>query len=66
MYCYAVFFVIRSSKSVCRKQDHSNEDVQLGVTSNGLAVFQNSVKTNTFFWYAQLLLLFTDSWLISQ
>ena len=32
-------------------QDHSNEDVQLGVTSQGLAVFQNHVKTNTFTWY---------------
>ena len=36
---------------VCRTQDHSNEEVQLGVTSQGLAVFQNHVKTNTFTWY---------------
>jgi len=31
-------------------QDHSNEAVQLGVTSQGLAVFQNHIKTNTFIW----------------
>ena len=36
---------------VCWTQDHSNEDVQLGVTAQGLAVFQNHVKTNTFTWY---------------
>jgi len=41
--------------SVCWKQDHSNEDVQLGVTSHGLAVFQNHVKTNTFIWYGIML-----------
>jgi len=30
--------------------DQNNEEIQLGVTSQGLAVFQNSVRTNTFNW----------------
>ncbi|XP_064614139.1 tyrosine-protein phosphatase non-receptor type 4-like [Liolophura sinensis] len=31
-------------------RDHSNLEIQLGVTSAGLVVFQNNVKINTFSW----------------
>ncbi len=32
-------------------QDQSNMEIQLGVTSAGLVVFQNNVRINTFSWW---------------
>ena len=43
IYCY-------SKDSFLFFQDQSNLDIQLGVTSVGLVVFQNNLKINTFPW----------------
>nr|XP_022305445.1 tyrosine-protein phosphatase non-receptor type 4-like isoform X5 [Crassostrea virginica] len=43
-------FIEASELGECNTSDQSNIDIQLGVTSVGLVVFQNNVKINTFPW----------------
>uniref|UniRef100_A0A8W8MQT9 FERM domain-containing protein n=1 Tax=Magallana gigas TaxID=29159 RepID=A0A8W8MQT9_MAGGI len=43
-------FIDANELGQCNTGDQSNIDIQLGVTSVGLVVFQNNVKINTFPW----------------
>ncbi|XP_056007257.1 tyrosine-protein phosphatase non-receptor type 4-like isoform X3 [Ostrea edulis] len=43
-------FIDANEQRLCNILDQSNIDIQLGVTSVGLVVFQNNVKINTFPW----------------
>ncbi|XP_061186056.1 tyrosine-protein phosphatase non-receptor type 4-like isoform X1 [Saccostrea echinata] len=43
-------FIDANEQGLCNILDQNNIDIQLGVTSVGLVVFQNNVKINTFPW----------------
>ncbi|XP_041367187.1 tyrosine-protein phosphatase non-receptor type 4-like isoform X2 [Gigantopelta aegis] len=46
----ARMFTTSQTEDLSVLQDQSNIDIQLGVTSAGLVVFQNNLKINTFSW----------------
>lgn len=47
---FLALFVVSSTYFKIVFQDQNNEEIQLVVLAQGLVVFQNTLKLNTFFW----------------